>query len=544
MRDNTGHLLNNAKWYRRKKPKLQIEILFLLTLRGKLSKGQAETILKKRHEDVIHSFDILEEKGLIKKSKNSLFGRGRRQYTYKITNDGLQILITDEETTSLSFWKMMYGYCNNSEKVISDNDIDKYFQLFFQNYLNYNNTNFMDLLDIFENMINEWINNFVTSKSYLSAEQKVLETLSLYPKLSFEELVAKSEINAYILEKVLYHHSMKFYPPILILNNKTLNIHENAIGKKNNPKYRDFIQHNFINITTDSKGEDIYELSLFGIILIFKVIRYFYNNREEKMLYYGNISFIQYFEKIVKNYETKLPLIFGKWHFLREHLKNYAIYNFDKIINKFFFEESTFSISRGGNNEFFSSIREIILQNRRQLGYFADAGTDCYLICYLGSKPSWPHIKKENYSSYYLQTHFPIIDKSNIKKTQYLISKYFAIINLLNPVEELIRNPELLYSNDNINLLRELENSFADEITAYYYFNLYFEYEFFYIMNTSSLDANYPQYLMPKECLHQILKLDKEIAIFYLRWHEDITNLQDKISNHLKKPINFIQFKD
>lgn len=543
MIDNTGHLLNNAKWYKRKRPKLQIDILFLLTIRGKLSKGQAETILKKRHEDVIDSFDILEEKGLIKKSKNYLFGRGRRQYTYEITNDGLQILITDEETTSLSFWKMMYGFCNNSEKVISDNDIDKYFQLFFQNYLNYNNTNFMDLLDIFEKMSNEWINNFVTSKNYLSAEQKVLETLSLYPKLSFEELVEKSEINAYTLEKVLYSHSMKFYPPILILNNKTLNIHENAIGKKNNPKYRDFIQHNLINITTDSKGKDIYELSLFGIILIFKVIRYFYNNREENKLYYGNILFIQYFEKIVKNYETKLPLIFGKWHFLKEHLKNYAIYNFDKIINEYFFEESTFSISRGGNNEFFSSIREIILQNRRQLGYFADAGTDCYLICYLGSKPSWPHIRKENHSSYYLQTYFPMMDKSNIKKTQYLVSKYFDIINLLNPVEELIRNPELLYINDNINLLRELEKSFADEITAYYYFNLYFEYEFFYIMNTNSIDSNYPQYMMPKECLHQILKLDEEIAIFYLRWHEDITNLQDKISNHLKKPIDFIRFK-
>jgi hypothetical protein len=143
----------------------------------------------------------------------------------------------------------------------------------------------MDLLDIFENMSNEWINKFVTSKNYLSAEQKVLETLSLYPKLSFEELVAKSEINSYTLEKVLYSHSMKFYPPILILNNKTLNIHENVIGKKNNPKYIDFIQHNLINITTNSKGEDIYELSLFGIIIIFKIIRYYFNNREENKLY-------------------------------------------------------------------------------------------------------------------------------------------------------------------------------------------------------------------------------------------------------------------
>ena len=285
MTDNTGHLIKKAKWYKRKRPKLQIDILFLLTLRGKLTKGQAETILKKRHEDVIDSFDILEEKGLIKKNQKYLVGRGRRQYPYEITNDGLQILITDEKTTSLIFWKMMYGYCNNSEKVINDNDIDKYFQLFFRNYLNNNNTNFMDLLDIFGNMNKEWINNFVTSQNYLSVEQKVLETLSLNPKISFEELLRKSEINAYTLEKVLYSHSMKFYPPILSLNNKFLNIHENSLGKKNNRKYWGFIQHNLINITTNSKGENTYELSLFGIILVLKLIRYCYNNQKEKKLF-------------------------------------------------------------------------------------------------------------------------------------------------------------------------------------------------------------------------------------------------------------------
>ena len=69
MTDNTVHLKKEPKWYNRKRPKLQIDILLLLTVKGKLSKGQAETILKKRHEDIIDSFDILEEKGLIKRIK-------------------------------------------------------------------------------------------------------------------------------------------------------------------------------------------------------------------------------------------------------------------------------------------------------------------------------------------------------------------------------------------------------------------------------------------------------------------------------------------
>ncbi len=248
--------------------------------------------------------------------------------------------------------------------------------------------------------------------------------------------------------------------------------------------------------------------------------------------------FIEYFEKIVKNYDTKLPLIFGKWNLLKRILKDYAIYNFDKIINEFYFHRDTFSISLGGNNEFFSNIREIILQTRLQYGEFANAGMDCFLICIGGSKPSWPNIKRENQSSYYLQTYFPIIDKSNIKKTQYLVSKFFDIIHLLNPVEQIIENPESLYLNQNSYLLNKFENLFAEEISAYYYFNLYFEYEFFYIMDTDSKESNYPKSL-PKECLNEILKLDKDIANFCLIWYQDITNLQDKINNRLKQSINF-----
>jgi hypothetical protein len=166
---------------------------------------------------------------------------------------------------------------------------------------------------------------------------------------------------------------------------------------------------------------------------------------------------------------------------------------------------------------------------------------DCFLICVGGSNPSWPNIKRENQSSYYLQTYFPIIDKSNIKKTQYLVSKFFDIIHLLNPVEQIIENPESLYLNQNCHLLNKFENLFAEEISAYYYFNLYFEYEFFYIMDTDSKESNYPKSI-PKECLNEILKLDKDISNFCLIWYKDITNLQDKINNRLKQSINFTEF--
>ena len=99
MIDNTVHL---PKWYNRKRPKLQIDILACLTLRGELTKGQVEKILVKRHGDILNSFNILKEKKLIKKS-GRIFGSGRQQYTYQITRNGIQTLIIDEAYITIKF---------------------------------------------------------------------------------------------------------------------------------------------------------------------------------------------------------------------------------------------------------------------------------------------------------------------------------------------------------------------------------------------------------------------------------------------------------
>ena len=231
---------------------------------------------------------------------------------------------------------------------------------------------------------------------------------------------------------------------------------------------------------------------------------------------------------------------------LKRILKDYAICNFDKIINEYFFQQSNISVSRGGNNEFFYSINEIILQTRQRLTEFHDAGKECFNIS-LGGRPidTTNEITNTNSSSY-LDTHYPLLNISNVEKITYLFNKCLYIFYLLNPVEQIIRNPELSYvRNSSINrenLLKEFEDSFADGITAFYYFNLHFELHFFYIMRTHwNKDVDVPSSsFTPKECLQQIIKLDKDIANFYLRWYNDITNLQNRINNNLKQSINFI----
>ena len=395
-------------------------------------------------------------------------------------------------------------------------------------------------------MSKKWMDVYVISQNMITPEQKVLETLSLYPKISFNELVKKSKLNSFAVCKVLNTHTMEFYPPRIFSSTRfILDISENLIGKKNNKRYWNFVQYNLIKITKNSRGENLYELSLFGIVLVFKLIRFVNGNNEGKKIFFSNIPYLKYFEKIVDNYDTKLPLIFGKWNFLKRILKDYTIYNFDKVISEYFFQQNNISISRGGNSEFFHSIKEIILQTRQQLTKFVDAGHECFNLSSGGRPIDINNEITNTNSSNYLDTHYPLINNSNIEKITYLLNQCLYIFNLLNPVEQIIGNPELLHVKDSSinreNLLKDFEDSFADSITAFYFFNLHVELHFFYFMRihgTKDVDV-LPLYLTPKECLNQILKLDKDIANFFLRWYNDIINLQDNINNHLKQSITF-----
>jgi hypothetical protein len=144
-------------------------------------------------------------------------------------------------------------------------------------------------------MSKKWIEDFVISKNTITPEQKILETLSLYPKISLKGLSERSNLNFFSMNKVLHSHTMEFYPDIIPSKTIASNVKEEFIGvvldnrenfrgKKDNQKYWDFIQHNLINITVNKNGEKFFELSLFGVILILKLIRslHFYGVKKEK----------------------------------------------------------------------------------------------------------------------------------------------------------------------------------------------------------------------------------------------------------------------
>lgn len=215
----------------------------------------------------------------------------------------------------------------------------------------------------------------------------------------------------------------------------------------------------------------------------------------------------------------------------------YTIYNFDIIFDEDVSNsEERLSISRGGNKELYYSIREIFLQTRMQFGEFANAGYISLLNYFDGIIPEIKYNNNEYQPPKdYLSLNYQVKDKPNINKTKNVKIKFEEIMALLHPVEQILEKPELYNLDYSYNLLETYENEFANEISAFYYFNLYYDFDFNDIISkgTQKIQDN-QSYLIPKECLSKILELDREISNFHLKWKRDISTLQNKIYDKLK----------
>ena len=354
---NTIHLDESRRWYVTRKPKLQLEILACLVLRGNLSKGMVESLLKNRtHADIINAFNKLELENRIKKSGYEPYTRGRKQYHYVITYSGLELLITDNPHPS-KFWKVLFGYCHHNNGLPSDK-VEEFYNLFKEKFLKYRNQSFSFQLDIFDNMCDKWLREMILNSNGLNLEQKIIEILAINPGITFEELAEKTGIESISdVNNCLSVYTLESYRP---LNDRTVYLYQESIGKRHNKKYWDLLQHSVIIVKISKDNIKTYELSLIGVILALLLVRYHDRGSLKHGLYYNNFSFSDYYDKIAYNYQNRLPLIFGKWNLLKKALGLYAAYNFDVILDKEIRtrEIDKISINRGGNKELYDGIKE------------------------------------------------------------------------------------------------------------------------------------------------------------------------------------------
>jgi hypothetical protein len=173
------------------------------------------------------------------------------------------------------------------------------------------------------------------------------------------------------------------------------------------------------------------------------------------------------------------------------------------------------------------------LHTRQQLQSFANAGHVSWLRYIGGPKPQVP---KNDNGDYLMNNDIYIQNGPNIQKVEIVKKKLDDILIQLNPVEYGFSESSSLQLKHTMEISYMLEEMFADEINALYYFNLYYDYEYkditsYPVMHNFSFNGNkqFPILARPKDCLSSIFQNDREIPLiseWFYRWMQDIRDLQ------------------
>ncbi len=505
--------LPDAIEVKRKPPKLKFDILEFLVRGGNCSKSDLKNGLGRYYPDISHSVDDLSRTRHIRFAGKRV-GRGKVEVYYAITEKGLKALLY--VLNPVRFWEILYGYCQYSDEIVMFDKIEEFYQIAIRKCLKYSDHGFSYQLDIFDDLYNNWFQNTIVKRKGITTLQKVIEILASYPKITLEKLLEKIDESKTQVEKVLRSHSSTSSQP-----------EEEFPFAMITHGYADFLIQNII-ITTQGANDikPIYELSLFGVMLCLVMIRY--NDMDGLNCgLYREYSFEKYYDMIALNYKDKLPLIFRKWNQLKGILGVFTYYNFDIVLHGEVRSNSKglSSVRKGGNKQLIEGIREIILDNKESMSDFADAG-------------------RKIFGKYMLMQLSPEArNQTDYKRVYWLHEKFKELLMLLNPFPILSPTTDAIgmmgFTKGTRTILKDMEESFADEIAAFYYMNLCSDSnirlseprKYFHSRSFKPLDKT------PRQGLSLYVEQDKEnplIKEWLYKWRDDLTKLQSEVLDNIK----------
>jgi DNA-binding PadR family transcriptional regulator len=528
----TIYIEQNKRLYRRKTPTLQIEILSYLALNGKVSKSKIKPLLKEKHDypNISNAFDALRDNGLIMISHKKP-GRGCPEVYYKITEKGLRFFIA-HDPVPLKFWRAMMVFCYYSQKQVTLDKVEEFYQLFIRKYLRYSSGHgYSFQLDSFNEMCKDWIQNMILNTDRINLAQKVLEVLAINPAIPLNELAKKTkEYKEMKVKKVLSSYTSMSHKPLIIDPTGKVS---GEVFKSDNWK---FLLHNVVTIRRNAKvTANTYELSLFGVIVMLTLVRYHDMDRLKQGLYYSNISFQDYYDKIATNYRDKLSLVFGKWNLLKRILKIFSTYNFDIILDKEFRSKiMSESALMGGNREFYDNTVAVALHSNKQLGEVQMTGLEEFAN-YVGSTNGYsPGKNIQESQKHAMQKTNAVFQMINIITISLNLSSYDP--KTFREDEWGSFNSAQVERLSHLYEINIIEKAFAEEITFLYYLKLRSDYYFQVMQPMNSLlisKASMPDdvqtLLSPKQSLGAIVKQDKEIREWFSTWMDDLVNYQQEI---------------
>jgi len=510
-------------------------------LGGELSKSKASKILDSNYPDVSDAMDALaaNDRQFIKLSRES--GRRRPEKFYKITENGLRALLavsmTSKESILISsqvFWRVILLLSVCSKQPISKEELDNYYRQFEESTLGYTPIyGYFFQSYFFDSMLDNWIQNLSNN----SATQKVIECLAINRSITLNELIKKTSLKKEEIIEILKNNSLQADLGLTTLSSEHKVPSDFDVQKQ---YYTNIISHALINKTSNT-----YELSLFGVMLMFSLIRYHYvgidTNRPHSTkvldLFYNDIKPNMYCDIIAKNYSEKLPLIFEKWNFLQNQLGFLLYDSFDFLIYKKDGKSTASSIWIGGNKEFYEDIQALASNTRYHL-----------TPLYVNGKTTLDNFQRN-----------PSI--MNDLRINPLRRKLYEIEELLSADIPLTKFPDqnsLSFANESeaarLYRVKTIEDIFKEELTFLFYLNLntiafspYSKESF----NPSNIDRSEREQWVaerkrmldpgsPKDRLMAILTKDKEIKKWFTERISNIMNYQEQTFNTMSKFYNEI----
>lgn len=501
-----------------------------------------EAILKDHdHHVILDAFKRLQNDNRIIIS-HSKMGRGRRQDFFIITKKGLTLLVV-EAAEPWKFWRAMMGYSFHSKRQITVEEVKEFYGLFIDKYLKYpSEYGYCFDLDHFNIVCRDWLQNRIQTADRITLDQIVLESLAINPALTLKQLV--QSIRGFGVDEI--KRILSYYTPI---RRKPVVIDETYVddyrsGKIYTIKRWELLLHYAIKVKHNAAGVETYELSLFGVLFIMLILRHHDMGKLKYSLYYKNESFEKYYDKIASNYQSNVPLIFGKWYLLKKILKIFAAYNFDIILEKETRDKAMQSLSvtsdlpynepeqvsiSSGNKDLYESAKSIEQITYKQLGEIQVRGME----------------ESSNFTASVIHS-FP--DKTIGEARRFVRHKTNAVFQLIDEITVLLDplryDPES-FREEIVNHLEEegfvdatqaerlsilhgidtLEKSFANQISFRYYLNLNNEHYFqvMHQMNYYPSRAEEEEYLSSSGIrLFSILRDDDDLNKWFLSWIEKL----------------------
>ena len=524
--------LYSGKWYKKKKPTLQLNILELLSSHRRLSKTEARQVLKDHHwPEISNAFDELKKRGFIEIATKEIGKPGKPQVYYRLAEDGIAALILENPIPD-RFWSLVMHYCYSRDQTeqVSLQTINDFYGFFSKKIFRFSSGhNSILMLDRINDVCIDWLSrsgiltsvgikkHTINNNTRVIAGHllKVLELLVGSPDLTIEDMALRLGTPIEALGAAIKTMTMPSNGKFVVTK---IPLDGHYVSKFK----QQFLEHCFIVSRQTEQGKR-FKLSIFGIIL-------FLTYAHQK--YRSSPSFIktltEYYDTIASYYGNLLPLILGKWSLQKRRLKYTAMDNFGIILDKDRRYRGRFSTSvvLEGVNEYYENMKNIIRHNILTTKEIYNAGYDAF--------KEIANRKRSEERENKLKSSKKKSNSYDTAKVEFMVHKIYEIWQLSRYKEAESYASELFKDQQMASPIEIYSRSVQDEITFVYYLNLLSRYQGMDLPFMKEWTEKPERLGNPHEILAKIQEEDDEIDRWFSDWMKDIRQYENETFEIIK----------